>query len=144
MPIDETVYRRLEEAGRSKGRLNVEDVADILPLNSMSAAEVAEVVERLERAGIDVELDPVLSRPHPDSSSGNADGVVDLAAPAAPAISSPRVYPTTQADIVAMGDTLHHGHHGHKRSPTWTVNGVEMLPMLCIGVVALVLIIALG
>ncbi len=146
MPIDESAYRRLEEeAGRRGGRLTVEDLGRVLPLDSMSATEVAEAVERLERAGIDVDMDPALTRPHPDASSGNSDGVVTMASPAAPAISSPRVHPTTQADVVAMGDPHPHAHHGHhRRTPTWTVNGVEMLPMLSVLVVALVLIAALG
>ena len=145
MPIDESAYRRLEEeAGRRGGRLTVEDLGRVLPLDSMSATEVEAAVERLERAGIDVDVDPALTRPHPDASSGNSDGVVTMASPAAPAISSPRVHPTTQADIVAMGHSHPHGHHGHRRTPTWTVNGVEMLPMLSVLIVALVLIAALG
>jgi hypothetical protein len=145
MPIDETVYRRLEEeAGRRGGRMSVEDLGRVLPLDTMSATEVAEVVERLERAGIDVDVDPMLTRPHPDATSGNSDGVVDLASPAAPAISAPNVRPTTQADIVAMGDPHPHTHHGHRHAPVWNVNGVEMLPMLAMGIVALVLIVALG
>ncbi|HYG87104.1 MAG TPA: hypothetical protein VD978_12670 [Azospirillum sp.] len=144
MSIDESAYRRLEEIGRRNGRLGVEDVARVLPLDTMSATEVAEVVERLERAGIEVELDPVLARQRPDATAGNSEGVVDLASPAAPAISSPRVHPTTQADIVAMGDTHYHGHHGRKRAPTWNVNGIEMLPVLVIAIVAVLMIVALG
>lgn len=145
MPIDESAYRRLEEeAGRRGGRMNVEELGRILPIDTMSAAEVAEVVDRLERAGIDVDVDPMLTRPHPDATSGNSDGVVDLASPAAPAISAPRVRPTTQADIVAMGDPHPHAHHSRRHAPTWNVNGVEMLPMLAVGIVALVLIVALS
>lgn len=145
MPLDESAYRRLEdEARRHGGRMSVEEMGRILPLDSMSTTDVAEVVDRLERAGIDVDVDPALTRPHPDSSSGNSDGVVTMAAPAAPAISSPRVYPSTPADLAGMGDPHTHGHHGHKRAPTWIVDGVEMLPLLCVGIVALVLIVALG
>lgn len=147
MPIDDTVYRRLhEEAGRQGGRLSVEDLGRVLPLDTMSATEVAEVVERLERAGIDVDVDPALTRPHPDATIGNSDGVVDLASPAAPAVSAPTVHPSTRADIVAMGDPHPHGHHGHRhrRAPTWNRGGVELLPMLCIAIVAVVLIVALG
>ena len=147
MVIDDSAYRRLEEeAGRHGGRLSVEAMGRILPLDSMSATEVAEIVDRLERAGIDVDIDPALTRPHPDSSSGNDDGVVSIAAPAASAISSPRVYPSKPADLAGMGDghaPAHHG-HGHKRAPTWNRNGVEMLPLLCVGIVALILIVALG
>ena len=147
MVIDDSAYSRLEEEARRRGgRLSVEELGRILPLDSMSETEVAAVVERLERAGIDVDVDPALTRQHPDSTANNSDGVVSMASPAAPAISSPRVYPSTRADIVAMGDPHPHGHHGHGhgRAPTWNKNGVEMLPMLAIGIVALLLIIVLG
>ncbi|WP_448188591.1 hypothetical protein [Azospirillum sp. sgz301742] len=145
MPIDESAYRRLEEeAARRGGRMSVEDLGRILPIDSMPATEVAEVVDRLERAGIDVDLDPMLTRPHPDATTGNSEGVVDLASPAAPAISAPNVRPTTQADIVAMGDPHPHARRGHRRAPTWNVDGIEMLPMLAMGIVALVLIVAIG
>lgn len=147
MPIDDSVYRRLEEeAGRRGGRLSVEDLGRVLPIDAMSATEVAEVVDRLERGGIDVDVDPALTRPHPDATSGNSDGVVDLASPAAPAISAPNVRPTTHADVVAMGDPHPHGHHGHghRRAPSWNRNGVELLPILSMVIVAVVLIVALG
>lgn len=145
MPIDESAYRRLEEdAGRRGGRMSVEELGRILPLDSMSATEVAEVVERLEFAGIDVDVDPMLTRPHPDATAGNSDGVVDLARPAAPAISAPGVRPTTPADVVTLGAPHPHAHHGHRRAPTWNVNGIEMLPLLAVGIAALVLVVALS
>ncbi|WP_431854438.1 hypothetical protein [Azospirillum sp.] len=147
MPIDDTAYRRLEEdARRQGGRLSVEDLGRALPIDTMSATEVAEVVDRLERAGIDVDVDPTLTRPHPDATSGNSDGVVTIASPAAPAISAPNVRPTTRADVVAMGDPHPHGHHGrgHGRAPTWNRNGVELLPLLSMGIVAVLLIVALA
>ncbi len=144
MDIDDSAYRRLEEAARRDGHLHLDDLARILPLDTMSMTEVTDVVERLERSGIDVDLSPLLARLRRDAEAGNSDGVVDLASPAAPAISSPRMHPTTQADIVAMGETHHHGHHGRKRAPIWNVNGVEMLPMMAIGIAAVVLIVALG
>ena len=145
MPIDESAYRHLEEeAGRRGGRMSVEELGRILPIDRMSGAEVAEVVDRLERAGIDVDVDPMLTRRHPDTTAGNSEGVVDLASPAAPAISAPTVRPTTPADIVAMGDPHPHARRGHHRAPTWNVNGVELLPILAMGIVALVLIVTLG
>ena len=146
MVIDDSAYRRLEEEARRRGgRLTVEDLGRSLPLDSMSEAEIAQVVERLERAGIDVDVDPALTRRHPDATADNADGVVSMAAPAAPAISSPRVYPSTPADIVAMGDPHPEAHHGrHGRAPTWNRNGVEMLPILAMVIVAVLLILALG
>ena len=143
MTIDDSTYQRLEEIGRRDGRVSVEDMARVLPLDSMSATEIAQVVDRLERAGIEVDIDPTLTRPHRDATSDNADGVVTMASPAAPAISSPAVKPTTSSDIAAMGNAHGHGHHGHGKAPTWMVNGVEMLPVLSIGIVALLLIVTL-
>ncbi|HYH23385.1 MAG TPA: RNA polymerase sigma factor region1.1 domain-containing protein [Azospirillum sp.] len=145
MAINEAAYQRLEAHGRRDGRITVEEMGRELPIEEMDPVEIAEVVDRLERAGIDVDVDAALLKPHPDRGrSGDAAGVVDIAHPAAPAVSVPGVRPSRPADIAGMGEPLH-GHSGHgRKAPTWNHNGMDLLPIVCVGVVAIVMIVALG
>lgn len=149
MAINEAAYQRLEAHGRCDGRITVEEMGRELPVEEMDPVEIAEVVDRLERAGIDVDVDPALLKPHPDRSRTGGDaGVVDIAHPAAPAVSAPGVRPSRPADVAGMGAGLgdpHHGHHGHgRKAPTWNRDGIDLLPIVCVGVVAVVMIVALG
>lgn len=145
MPIDETAYRQLEEIGRRDGRVTTDDMTGVLPIQQMSPGDIAGVIERLEKAGVEVDVDEKLLRPHPGArEAGPAPGVVD-AHPAAPHISTPGARPASSREIASMGEAHHDDHHHAKRgAPTWNVGGIDMLPMVCIGVVALVLIVALG
>lgn len=142
MAIDETAYTRLEEIGRRERRVTTDDMRRLLPIDRMSSADLAGVIERLERAGIEVDVDPVLLRPRGDTGEPNDAGVVDIATYAAPAVSAPGVRPSTPRDLADMGDPHHH--HGSRRAPTWDYGGLDLLPIACVALVAIVLIGALG
>ncbi|AWU92860.1 hypothetical protein [Azospirillum ramasamyi] len=147
---DDRLVQSLIDHGRRNGnRLSAEALGGILPVDTMTPEETAAVIERVEAAGVEVELDdtrlmqgrpnPALARQTGDYHRG--DGVVDLASPAAPAVSAPGAVPSRHgwADDIGTG---HGGHHGS--ASTWRRNGVEMLPLVSIIVVALVLILVLG
>lgn len=148
MTIDDATLQRLIEKGRQNGnRLGIEQLGQDVPVETMTPEEVAVVVERLEAAGIDVELtDERLKRPR---SGGGSDyqrgaGVVDIASPAAPAVSAPGARPSVHGWADEGLGHAHGAHHGSRRAPTWDRGGVDMLPVVSVIVVALVLIIALG
>ncbi|MGQ9365446.1 hypothetical protein [Azospirillum sp. ST 5-10] len=140
MAIDETALARLQDIGRRQGRIGAEELGRILPVDRMSPGDIARVVERLESAGIEVDLDPSLLKPRADRDAGDM-GVVDIASPAAPAVSAPGVRPSGSHDVASMGAT--HG-HGTRRAPTWERGGIDLIPIVSIGVVAIVLIVALA
>jgi hypothetical protein len=76
MPTD--AFERLLQLGRERGRLQLEDVKQILPVDSIPVEELANILVRLEQAGIAVELDDDLLVPrHP----GISPNVVSGAAP---------------------------------------------------------------
>ncbi|CAO3442045.1 hypothetical protein [Azospirillum largimobile] len=148
---DDRLVESLIDHGRRNGnRLSAEALGGILPVDTMTPEETAAVIERVEAAGVEVELDdsrlmqgrpnPALARQTGDYRRG--DGVVDMASPAAPAVSAPGAVPSRHgwADDIGTG---HAGHH-HGAAPTWTRNGVELLPLASVAVVALLLILMLG
>lgn len=148
---DDRLVESLIEHGRRNGnRLSAEALGGILPVDTMTPEETAAVIERVEAAGVEVELDdsrlmqgrpnPALARQTGDYRRG--DGVVDMASPAAPAVSAPGAVPSRHgwADDIANG----HGGHHHAAAPTWTRNGVELLPLASVAAVAVVLILMLG
>ena len=53
----------LVELGRRKGRITTADVRQAMPVSSMTVEEVAKIVLELERAGIEVDLEPALLKP---------------------------------------------------------------------------------
>lgn len=143
---DTRLVESLIDQGRRTGnRLSAEALGAILPVDSMTPEETAAVIERVEAAGIEVELDdsrlmhgrpnPALARPAGDYRRG--DGVVDMASPAAPAVSAPGAAPSRHGWADDIAD-------GHGKAPTWQRNGVEMLPLASVAVVAVVLIALLG
>lgn len=147
---DDRLVESLIEHGRRNGnRLSAEALGSILPVDTMTPEETAGVIERVEAAGVEVELDdsrlmqgrpnPALARQAGEYRRG--DGVVDMASPAAPAVSAPGAVPSRHgwADDVGGG---HAGHH--HAAPTWTRNGVELLPLASVAAVAVVLILMLG
>lgn len=149
MAIDNETLQRLTEEGRRHGnRLSVEQLGREIPVETMTPEEVAVVVERLESAGIDVDLDDErLKRPRGARAydSARGEGVVDLASPAAPAVSVPGVKPSVHGwEDEGLGHA--HGGHGHgsRKAPTWNRGGVDMLPIVIIVVVALVMIAVVG
>ncbi|MBP2300040.1 RNA polymerase sigma factor region1.1 domain-containing protein [Azospirillum picis] len=146
--VNDTAVQSLIDQGRRNGnRLSAEALGAALPVDMMTPEETAAVVERIEAAGVEVELDdaglvrgrpnPALARQTGDYHRG--DGVVDMASPAAPAVSAPGAKPSVHGwldDAPAA--------HGHGGAPTWIRDGVEMLPLASMVLVALVLILALG
>ncbi len=148
MTIDDATLQRLTDRGRQNGnRLSIEQLGQDVPVETMTPEEVADLVEQLETAGIDVELsDARLKRPR---SGGGTDyqrgaGVVDLASPAAPAVSAPGARPSEHGWADEGLGHAHGGHHGSRRAPTWDRGGVDMLPVVTLIVVALVLILVLS
>lgn len=57
MQIDSSTLSRLVALGRAKGHLTNQDLAEALPVSTMSPSDIALVVVHLEEAGIAVELD---------------------------------------------------------------------------------------
>ena len=142
MAIDETAVSRLHDIGRRQGRISAEELGRILPVDRMAPGDIARVVERLESAGIEVDLDPSLLAPRAGAGRDAGDaGVVDIASPAAPASTAPGVGPSSSHEVASMGAS--HG-RGSRRAPTWERGGIDLIPIVSIGVVAVVLIIALG
>ncbi|MBY6262317.1 hypothetical protein EI613_10380 [Azospirillum sp. 412522] len=148
---DDRLVQSLIDHGRRNGnRLSAEALGGVLPVDTMTPEETAAVIERVEAAGIEVELDDsrlMRGRPNPGLARQTGDyhrgdGVVDMANPAAPAVSAPGAVPSRHgwADDIANGHAG--GHHG--AVPSWTRNGVELLPLASVALVAVVLIAALG
>ncbi|MBK3731994.1 sigma-70-like protein [Azospirillum brasilense] len=146
MTIDDATLQRLIDKGRKHGnRLGIEQLGQDVPVETMTPEEVAVVVERLEAAGIDVELtDERLKRPRGGGDYERGAGVVTIASPAAPAVSAPGARPSEHGWADEGLGHAHGAHHGSRRAPTWDRDGVDMLPIVSVLVVALVLIIALG
>ncbi|ANC90534.1 hypothetical protein A6A40_00620 [Azospirillum humicireducens] len=147
---DDRLVESLIEHGRRNGnRLSAEALGGILPVDTMTPEETAAVIERVEAAGVEVELDDsrlMRGRANraPTRQTGDyrrGDGVVDMASPAAPAVSAPGAVPSRHG----WADDIANGHAGHRHAaPTWTRNGVELLPLASVAVVALLLILMLG
>jgi hypothetical protein len=62
--ISTTAVDRLMQLGRRRGGLEIDDIRQALPIDTMTIEELADVVARLEEAGISVEIDPGLLTPH--------------------------------------------------------------------------------
>ncbi|SMH53091.1 RNA polymerase sigma factor region1.1 domain-containing protein [Azospirillum agricola] len=144
---DATIQSLIEQGRRSGNRLGAEALGAALPIETMTPEEIAAAVERIEAAGVEVELDDSRLMRSRGAASGDyrrGDGVVGIASPAAPAVSAPGAVPSRHgwADDIAAGAP--NGVHGHGASPTWTRDGVEMLPLASLAGVAIVLLIALG
>ena len=61
--ISTTGFDRLIQLGRRRGGLEIDDIRQALPVDTMTIEELADVVARLEEAGISVEIDPALLTP---------------------------------------------------------------------------------
>jgi len=61
--ISTTVVDRLIQLGRRQGGLEIKDIRQALPIDTMTIEELADVVARLEEAGISVEIDAALFTP---------------------------------------------------------------------------------
>lgn len=148
MPIDDATKERLVRMGRQNGdRLSIEQLGREIPVETMTPGEVAAVVETLEGAGIEVDLeDESLKKSRPSVAYERGAGVVDMASPAAPAVSVPGVRPSQHGwEDEGLGHVAdHHGHHGSRKAPTWDRGGVDMLPIVTLAAVALILIVVLG
>lgn len=62
--ISTTAIDRLMQLGRRRGGLEIDDIRQALPVDTMTVEELADVVARLEEAGISVEIDTGLLTPH--------------------------------------------------------------------------------
>jgi hypothetical protein len=54
---------RLIQLGRRRGGLEIDDIRQVLPVDTMTTEELADVLARLEEAGISVEIDRALLTP---------------------------------------------------------------------------------
>jgi hypothetical protein len=61
--VSGTAFDRLVELGRRRGRLEIDDIRQALPTDTMTTEELAEVLARLEEAGISIALEPALLAP---------------------------------------------------------------------------------
>jgi Sigma-70 factor, region 1.1 len=55
----------LMQLGRQRGALEIDDIRQVLEVDTMTTEELADVVARLDEAGIPVEIDPALLAPRP-------------------------------------------------------------------------------
>jgi hypothetical protein len=62
--ISTTAVDRLMQLGRRRGGLEIDDIRQALPIDTMTIEELADVMARLEEAGISVEIDAGLLSPH--------------------------------------------------------------------------------
>jgi Sigma-70 factor, region 1.1 len=62
--ISTTAVDRLMQLGRRRGGLQIDDIRQALPVDTMTIDELADVMARLEEAGIAVEIDASMLTPH--------------------------------------------------------------------------------
>ena len=62
--IPTTAIDRLMQLGRRRGGLEIDDIRQALPVDTMTVEELADVMARLEEAGISAEIDTGLLTPH--------------------------------------------------------------------------------
>ena len=62
--ISTTAVDRLMQLGRRRGGLHIDDIRQVLPVDTMTIEELADVVSRLEEAGIAFEIDAGMLTPH--------------------------------------------------------------------------------
>ena len=58
--ISATALEHLMRLGRQRGALDIDDIRQVLQVDTMSMEDLADAVVRLEDAGISVEIDPAL------------------------------------------------------------------------------------
>jgi hypothetical protein len=61
--ISDNDFDRLIELGRRKGRLDIDDIKEMMPIDTMTTEDLAGLVILLEEHGIAIELDPELLIP---------------------------------------------------------------------------------
>lgn len=146
MAWESTGYERLKAIGQRHGRITTGDVARTLPMASLSAGDLTAILERLEDDGIEVEVDAALLMPRQTPiDREHGVGVVDMASPAAPAISVPGAQPATARDIAGMGFGRQAEAPGHRHwAPTLKRGGVDLLPLVAMGAVAVVMLVVLS
>jgi hypothetical protein len=138
--IEERTVQELIALGRPTGHLTSEQLKQVLSVESMSIDELAEVVLRLERAGIDVDLDPDLLEPNRRS----ADAFPRGESPVSPTVdamlgaeTAPRVSYVTQPSAAIPATS---GEAGLARA--WPVMPIALAALVVL-LVALVLWLAL-
>lgn len=138
-------YERLKTIGQRHGRVTTGDVARILPMDTLSAHDLTAILERLEDDGIEVEVDAALLTPrHTPIDREHGVGVVDMASPAAPAISVPGALPATAREVAGMGFGRQAEAPGHRHwAPTLKRGGIDLLPLVSMGAVAMVILVML-
>ena len=57
---DTEALDELVKLARQRGRISMEDVRKVLPVDSMSVEDIARIVVRLEESGFELEIDPSL------------------------------------------------------------------------------------
>jgi hypothetical protein len=62
--ISTTAVDQLMQLGRRRGGLQIDDIRQVLPVDTMSIEELADVVARLEEADISIEIDAGMLTPH--------------------------------------------------------------------------------
>jgi Sigma-70 factor, region 1.1 len=62
--ISTTAVDHLMQLGRRRGGLHIDDIRQVLPVDTMTIEELADVLARLEEAGIAFEIDAGMLTPH--------------------------------------------------------------------------------
>jgi hypothetical protein len=67
--IPATALEYLMRLGRQRGALDIDDIRQVLQVDTMSMEDLADAVARLEDAGVPVEIDPALLARRRDGTS---------------------------------------------------------------------------
>jgi hypothetical protein len=111
--LSPTDLLRLRTAAQARGRLTLDDLKRILPIERLSHEQIGHIVGQLEDAAVDIEIDPALMRPPrnaaPTLNSGfriasdDEDASYTRARPVAPAREAVTPVPHVPAPPIAGG-----------------------------------------
>jgi hypothetical protein len=99
----QTDIDRAVAAGRHRGMLAAEELASLLPIDSMTADEIAIAVARIEDSGVEVELDPELLQPRRDTGTAARPPLAAPEEPVPPVDVRPTAAPRQELPAQAAG-----------------------------------------
>lgn len=144
MAINESAVRRLVDIGRQHhGHLTLDAIKDVLPVQAMSEAQIAEAIDQLERAGIEVDVDPRLLRRPPGGApvhpTAPARSPVDRDDAADRAAGHPDFRPAAPARFTDAD--LHAGDAGQRHGRPLSVGQADRIVALSFATAILILLI---
>ncbi len=93
--IPDNEFDRLVELGRRKGSLDIDDIKQEMPIDSMTTEDLAGLVILLEEHGISIDLDPELLLPNRGTAT-----ILGLQPVVLPAAEAPSIVPVDASDRV--------------------------------------------